>query len=133
MSCIDRKLFLELDDVFFCGMQLCESLLHLTHTLRQSQLKVTDEGGKVSRSHLPLLLPTCQLHRASCLRVIGMVTGLSRTWLAQAASALHTVKETLRTRRVFYAPQGATLPPHHMGTFRWRNCTNHSKLVAIPT
>ena len=65
--------------------------------LWESRSKVTtDEGGKVSRQLLLVLLPWCPLRRARCLRVIAMMIGLSRTWHAQAASSSHNGTESKR-------------------------------------
>ena len=63
--------------------------------LSQTFISHTHGRGGVSQSRLPLLLPKCPEKPDSYLRVIAMEMGLSRTWLAQAATSFHRLRISL--------------------------------------
>ena len=94
--CIDDHLFKEeelksvgeLSKV--CSQIVLKCLYANTHAyfcLEPTFISHTHEGDGVSQSRLPLLLPKCPEKPDSYVRVIAMAMGLSRTWLAQAATS----------------------------------------------
>ena len=67
--------------------------------LSQTFISHTHGGDGVSQSRLPLLLPKCPEKPDSYLRVIAMGMGLSRTWLAQAATSFHRLRISLSAKK----------------------------------
>ena len=87
---LDRPLLVR----FFCNRELEPKRQSVTTKSECTLLKHTHAGAEDSRSHLPVLLPTCPLSRANYLRVITMGMGQSRSWLAQAVASLRTVVQS---------------------------------------
>ena len=69
-----------------------------TFRLEPPFISHTYGGDGVSQSRLPLLPPKCPEKPDNYLRVIAMGMGLSRTWLAQAATSFHRLRISLSAK-----------------------------------
>ena len=94
-----------------CNCKCVRTLLLVEPNIQRSRLKVTHGGEGVSRSRLPLLLPTCPREPDSYLRVIAMGMGHSRTWLAQAATSFSTDSFLRAVQGQVHQAVNACLPP----------------------